>query len=403
MNAQVQLHNLLFAVSTALDCVEREFLGVTYNHGKRVAYLSTRVCRVLGHSGERIFDTACCAVLHDNALTLASPVYRLSGLTPAALEGIKSHCALGGKNVRAFPFLSGNAEDIILQHHERWDGKGFHGLAGDAIPVQAAVLHLTDVLDTRLALGQSPSSKLEEIRRIVISGRGSDFAPLAADTLLDILNADTLEELSDERIDASLAAAVPETDKGLSTEQMLDICRIFADIIDGKSHFTRLHSQGIAEKAGRMGEVFGLDGAHCDRLRIAGYLHDLGKLHVPLSILEKPDKLTVEEFEVMKDHAAKTWAFLNPVAGLEEVTIWGGNHHERLDGKGYPHGRGADELDFESRLLACCDVYQALTEERPYRAGMPHEAALAVTRDMARQGHLDGDIVEQLGGEYGRG
>ena len=167
-------------------------------------------------------------------------------------------------------------------------------------------------------------------------------------------------------------------------------------IVDAKSRFTMRHSRGIATKAGYMGKVYGLTPEHCDRLVIAGYLHDIGKLSTPAGILEKPGPLSPEEYEIMKRHVEMTWEILKDVGGLEEIRLWASCHHEKLDGNGYPRGLKADDLPFECRLMACCDIYQALTEDRPYRAGMPHEKAISVMYPMASQGMLDFGIVETM-------
>ncbi len=99
----------------------------------------------------------------------------------------------------------------------------------------------------------------------------------------------------------------------------------------------------------------------------------------------------------MKRHVAMTWEILENVGGLEEIARWAACHHEKLDGSGYPRGYGAHELSFECRLMACCDIYQALTEDRPYRAGMTHDQAMRVLFPMVEQGLLDPDIVETMG------
>ncbi|MCH5276822.1 MAG: HD domain-containing protein [Desulfovibrionaceae bacterium] len=390
---QVLLNELLFSLSKALDCVESELLGVTTNHGKRVACISMRLCRALGLSDDDVFDMGCCAVLHDNALTAYMLEAGRSGIS--RLEGFSAHCEKGEENARAFPFV-GNAADIILHHHENWNGTGFHGLAADAIPVRAAVLRLADNMDLHLALGTARPDMEADIRSHVLRFRGKLYAPYVVDALLDHIGPKLLNDVLDERIDASLAADLACRRVELSTDAMLRLCGMFAFIVDAKSRFTMLHSRGIATKAGYMGKVYGLSPEHCDRLVIAGYLHDIGKLSTPAAILEKPGPLTPEEYEIMKRHVEMTWEILKDVGGLEEICRWAASHHEKLDGNGYPRGLREHELSFECRLMACCDIYQALTEDRPYRAGMPHDKAMSVMYPMASQGMLDFGIVETM-------
>ena len=110
-------------------------------------------------------------------------------------------------------------------------------------------------------------------------------------------------------------------------------------------------------------------------------------------ILEKPDRLTDEEFDTMKHHASYTYRILSDIDDFDEIRDWAAFHHERLDGTGYPFGKSADELNECERIMACVDIYQALTESRPYKKGMTHEKAIGILEDMAQKGWLDKNIV----------
>jgi HD-GYP domain-containing protein (c-di-GMP phosphodiesterase class II) len=390
---RVPLNQLLFALSHSLDFVENELLGSTTNHGKRTAYIAMRLARGMGLGEPAVFDIASCAVLHDNALT--SYMLEAGPGHIGRLERISIHCEKGEENAGAFPFLE-DVSGAILHHHENWDGTGYHHLAGRDIPLRAAMIRLADGVDVALRLGTVAPDREDAIRGHLSQHRSTWYSPELTDTLLDILNDGFSRDLTDECIDGALASTMPAIRMDLSTEQLLKICAIFSLIIDAKSPFTRTHSQGIARKTAFMGKVFGLDDEHCAKLAVAASLHDVGKLSTPLSILEKPGPLTPEEMEIMRQHAAISWRILQPVRGLEEVTWWAGNHHEKLNGTGYPFGYKADQLGFECRLLAACDIYQALIEDRPYRSGLGHAKAVAILTDMADKGEVDADIVKAL-------
>ncbi len=394
---RIPLQELLYALSRALDFVEQELLGVTSNHGKRAAYVAVRICRAMGLPESDIFDMAGCAILHDNALT-AYMLHAGPGRI-GRLEHFESHCARGEENAAAFPF-TGDTSGIVLHHHENWNGTGFHKLAGADIPLRAVILRLADNTDLRLRMGDGRAGLEREIREHVRENSGKLYAPITVEALLDSLDADFARDLTDAHIDESLARVVPQLQVELTTEQMLNVCTIFAFIIDAKSSFTKNHSTGIADKASRLARYYGMDQARSDELRIAGYLHDVGKLSTPLSILEKPDRLTPEEFAIMRNHVVMSEEILKDVKGLDQIVQWACNHHEKLNGKGYAHGYGAADLSFESRLLACCDIYQALTEDRPYRPGMPHDKATAILEDMARNGEIDPTIVADIRKEF---
>jgi HD-GYP domain-containing protein (c-di-GMP phosphodiesterase class II) len=131
-------------------------------------------------------------------------------------------------------------------------------------------------------------------------------------------------------------------------------------------------------------------------MEITGNLHDLGKLIVPNSILEKQDKLTAEEFSVMKQHSYFTYVVLSTVRGLEEIAESAAFHHEKLDGSGYPFHLTYRKLNMLSRILGVADIFTALLEDRPYRAGMQMTEAMGIIKDMAEKGALDMKVVNVL-------
>ncbi|MFA7167387.1 MAG: HD domain-containing phosphohydrolase [Sphaerochaetaceae bacterium] len=167
-------------------------------------------------------------------------------------------------------------------------------------------------------------------------------------------------------------------------------------MVDYKSHFTCTHSIGIAEKAKAMARFYHWNEEKCTKMFLTGALHDIGKLTIPNAILEKPARLTKEEFEVMKNHALASWNILSGIEGMDDIQKWGALHHEKLDGSGYPFGLTAKDLGFEERLMAVLDIYQALTEFRPYKEGMSHEGAMTVLRTMMDDGKLDEGIVHGI-------
>ena len=121
------------------------------------------------------------------------------------------------------------------------------------------------------------------------------------------------------------------------------------------------------------------------------------------SILQKPAKLNDYEYELMKQHAYYTYDILQHIKNMDDIKIWASHHHEKMNGTGYPFGIGADELSHEERLMTCCDIYQALTEERAYKKGFPHEKAIEIMRDMVIKGEIDNSIVMAMDMEFRNG
>ena len=180
----------------------------------------------------------------------------------------------------------------------------------------------------------------------------------------------------------------------LSTKNLLILCDLFSQIIDSKSPFTATHSHGVAHTAQEILKLTGLASSE-DYLTIyiAGLLHDIGKLAVPVDILEKPGALSDLERHEIKRHAEIGIQLLDSIPGFRCVCDWAGMHHERLDGKGYPYGLGAAKLTLPMRVMAVADVFTALTESRPYRDGMELTRVVACMSDMAASKQLDTDIV----------
>jgi HD-GYP domain-containing protein (c-di-GMP phosphodiesterase class II) len=133
-----------------------------------------------------------------------------------------------------------------------------------------------------------------------------------------------------------------------------------------------------------------------DKLYLAGAFHDIGKLAIPNTILEKPGKLEPAEFKKMQEHALYSYKILSKIHGFEDICSWACAHHEKLDGSGYPFGTKGDKLNHNQRLLCCIDIYQALTEPRPYKKPFSHETAIKMMRSMAAAGKIDRQITEDI-------
>ncbi|WP_438266176.1 HD-GYP domain-containing protein [Desulfurispora thermophila] len=183
----------------------------------------------------------------------------------------------------------------------------------------------------------------------------------------------------------------------VSIQGLLALGEIFSAVVDAKSPFTHRHSRLVAAVASRLAGLLGFAEYEVQQIRLAGLLHDLGKLSVPESILEKPDKLTEAEFAVIKQHTYYTYHILNQIPQLERIRDWAAFHHEKLDGNGYPFKVDAGRLDIGCRLMAVADVFAALVEDRPYRPGMPVEKALDILHLNARAGQLDRHVVAVAG------
>lgn len=391
------LNDLFYALSFALDSVESQLLGVSTYHGKRTAYLAVRMGQALGQADTELLHLASAAVLHDNALTEYISSERAAGGIPdlTVPSKLAAHCLMGERNMQKLPFYPAISSAVLL-HHEQADGGGPFHKTTEETPLFAQLIHFADNLDGVFHLEEVSPAQFEAIRTYMKANAGTLFAPVLTETFLQLFDLSQLQQMQGVKIEGLLRQTLPAVTSRHTPQALAGLADIFARIIDYKSAATRSHSVGIAEKAAQIGRYYSWDEDLCAKFRLAGALHDVGKLLVDTDILEKPGKLTPEEYQHIQRHALVTEQLLSSVHGLEDITCWASRHHEKLDGSGYPYGKTGDALGKKERIMACLDIYQALTEERPYKAGMPHTQAIKILRAMAGSGQLDSGIVEDL-------
>ena len=386
------MDSLIKTIATALDSVEHDLLGASTNHGKRIAVLCAKMGAVLGKSPEEIASMANCALLHDNALTEYIYAERVGGQHDPAM---KKHCQYGQRNVDTLGFKS-NVKDFILYHHERADGKGPFGIRAGEGPVEAELIAIADTVDVSQHLQRMEPEGYAFVRRFIGEEAGKAFSKTAVEAMLEVLDWATVLSLRDNVIRETTEAAFEPWSINVEAEAIFDLADFITKIIDYKSNFTQKHSTQIANKAWFMGGYYNYDNEERVKLYLAAAFHDIGKLEIPSEILEKPGKLTDAEFLIIKGHIRKTWELLKGIDGFKSICEWASNHHEKLDGSGYPFGKKAGELDFNSRLMACIDIYQAVSEERPYHPARNHEDTMKILRKMADDGGIDESIVKDM-------
>ncbi|MDR2446058.1 MAG: HD domain-containing protein [Treponema sp.] len=374
----------------ALDFLESSVRSNVTNHNKRVALIAIRLGERFGLSAEDMFDLYAGAVLHDNGIT--NPVYsKISGGAASNMERFMSHCIVGENNLKVFPFLKPR-EGMILYHHEAYDGSGYFGMSRKSIPLLAHIIHFADTVEIMYAQG----SDRKAVGAKAAEWKGSQFLPDLCEAFDEINSLAFWLSLDNRFIDEELNRSVPHYHMEMTLRELVSIASIFSKFVDEKSPFTGRHSRGIAEKSEIMADFYNFDEERKTKFILAAHLHDIGKLATPNAILDKDAPLTPEEFDIVKPHVFYTRRMLEGIKGLEDVTEWASNHHEKLDGSGYPYGFAAKDLDFGSRLMACIDIYQALTEERPYRGPLEHAEVSRIMGGMADNNSIDRDITADV-------
>jgi putative nucleotidyltransferase with HDIG domain len=377
----------LSAFSLALDVQEYKNMG----HARRVAYVSLRISEMLGFDEEKKKEIYYSALLHDIG---KGDIYE-----DFYTEEWWKHADRGSKIVLKLPFGE-HFSEIIRYHHENYDGSGHFKLKGDEIPLGAQIVFISDQFDIRyIAMAQKEREYniRENLKECIKDNEKKMFNPLVAKALLELMKQEKFWlDYKFFDIKSILNKIEPKDTIPIGIDELEDIAEAFAEIIDTRSRFTYTHSKGISNLAYQMAKVLGYDEETCRKIKIAGLLHDLGKLAVPNSILDKPDKLTEEEFMVMKSHVYYTKVILKEIGGIDEIAEWAANHHEKLDGSGYPEGLKGYEMGDIDKHLAVCDIFQALTEDRPYRKGMSTKEAINIIEKEVKNGKLNGESLEVL-------
>ncbi len=314
------------------------------------------------------------------------------GGTEMARSFTRIRCERGAAIVTDLGFSAATAA-AIRHLDEHWNGGGHpDGIAEDAIPLLARICCLAQTTEVFLH-----AQGLDRTLSMLLARRGEWFDPVLADVLLDeASNLGFWRKVTVARGPAALAGQEPgEGVRWIESNDLDRVAEAFADIIDAKTPCTWLHSRGVAHIGQSVARRLGCSPPDVRTIYRAGLLHDIGKLGISNRILDKPGPLTEVEFAEIKRHPRYSIDILSHVAAFSDIARPAAHHHERLDGSGYPWGLAGDQLDLPSRIVAVADVYEALTADRPYRAGHPPRKALEVIASDAGTA-FDTDVVSAL-------
>ena len=406
---KLNLLDMLYALSFALDTVQYEMGGISNQHGKHVAFISYLMGKELNYSHDKLEDLVGLAILHDNAFTeYVREEYNngeLLDYDTIIKEDINKlrtgfltkqrHNVVGERNISLIPFNT-NIENVILYHHENADGTGPLGKKDNETCEMAQIIHIADMMDVMFDINSINENDYKDALNKIKSLEGRLFSKEMVDILFKAVAYDKIRDLQKYGAITYLKNNFKTNVKDYNFDQIKGICQFFAQIIDYKSSITKNHSLGVASKCYKLAKYYEFDDEKCIRLYFAGAFHDIGKLIINNDILEKPGKLTTEEFESIKNHAKATQIILSKIEGIEDITRWASNHHEKLDGSGYNGALDKTKLTFEDRMLACVDIYQALIEKRSYKEKYNHEDAIMIMQQMASDNKIDINIVKDI-------
>ena len=299
---------------------------------------------------------------------LSSVVNILRNGPEIATELIQTRCTRGADIARQLRLPEEVAQGIASLD-EHWNGKGKpQGLRGEAIPLFARIALLAQVVDV-FCTASGPAAAMAE----VLHRSGSWFDPALVHVFMAVGKRVAFwQTLASSAVDSALQRLEPgEYEVALDDDYLDDIAEAFGQVVDSKSPFTSGHSTRVAGYTERIALQLGLPPSRVRWLRRGALLHDVGKLGVSNSVLDKPGKLDEQEWQAVKRHAAYTQDILGRIEAFAELGRVSAAHHERLDGKGYPLGLQGDQITIETRIITTADIFDAISADRPYRAAVP--------------------------------
>ena len=383
------IKTFIIALSQALGLLNRR-IG---KHHQRVTHICLNLARALDLSNKDSTTLFYAGLLHDiGAFSSKDKMDIMNFDCPDCYQ----HCETGFQILQKSQLLNSIAEPIRY-HHDKYAGPNPSGLTKDTIPLLSQIIHISDRFEVLIHDDKDIIPQSEQIVDKMIQCSGTWFNPKLVKALQEITRSRIFwVGLMPEFVDDILNEFAPLDDRQLTVDNMVEMAYIFAQVVDYKSHFTKLHSVQVAETAVKIGRALGWSKMELKHLLIAGLLHDLGKLGTPDEILEKPAALTPNEYDIIKMHPYFTYLILSSIPGFDEVAQWAIYHHERLDGKGYPLEVDADNIPQGARIISVADRFTALTEDRPYRRKLHADEALKILRDDVKNNLIDGKILDVL-------
>jgi len=383
----VNLGNLLLTLSEAMDLSN----PTISQHQYRTAYIALEIACYAGIRDDRLENIFTASLLHDiGALTVEEKIL----LHNNEAEDEELHTVRGEILLNRIPWLKGISK-IVRNHHRDW--KDWDDGLENPVVMASQIIYLSDYIERQIDRSRYILHQTEDIVDIVRKLQDGRVNEKIVSYFIDISKReDFWLDLVNPRLYSVLLHNGPFHNRPVDLDDILLISNLYRDLIDFKSPYTATHTSGVAECASKLSELFGFADIDIKYMRIAGNLHDIGKLLIPNSIIEKPGKLTAHEYAIMRCHSYYTYHTIDSIGGLHRIAEWAAYHHERLDGSGYPFHYSGDEISTGARIMAVADVFTALIEDRPYRKGLDEYQIHKIIKNQADNNLLDKKVVELL-------
>ena len=381
-NFEVTLKQMILIIHRTINSVDKRLL----NHGEQVAYIMLNLLKAEGsYSDEEILEICAVSIFHDIG---AYKVAERDKLVEIDTVDPFDHAVYGALFIKYFSPLS-DLYNVVLTHHFTF--KYFENKQMNVICKEGLLLNFADYID-RVYLNKNALTKdyikdhqgnylKEHIELFVEADRKFDF-------ISKLLNGSYQKELE----------SFFET-KILTREEVLSYSKMLAYSIDFRSESTVKHTILVEAISYQIGKLYGLDEEKLIKIKVASVLHDIGKIGIPVEILEKPGKLTNEEFEIMKSHSIIGYNILSDL-NIDDIRDIGTLHHEKLDGTGYPFGLKGEELKVEIRIMVIGDIVSALLGARSYKEEFNKDKIIIILENMVDMNKIDSKIVKLFINNY---
>lgn len=380
---EINLSQVLGVIQKAVKSVD----DMLIEHTEDVTYIMWKILKKMKmYEEEEIIDLCIISLFHDIG------VYKVEDreITEYELVNECKHAVYGYLFIKNFSPLS-NLAEVILGHH--LDEETYNKVNKELnIPEEALILELSDYISMCVRCNNNFKEEyILENNRYKFLGKYLKYF-MEADNEENIIEKIITEEYKEE-----VLALFKE--KILTEEEIINYIRMLTYIIDFRSEATVMHTITVESISKEIARRMKMNTNDVQIIGVSAMLHDVGKIAIPVEILEKPGKLTVEEMEVMKSHAQITYNILSDL-GIDHIRDIAALHHEKLDGSGYPYGLKSEEISMKARIVAVADIVSALIGVRTYKLPLKKEKVIEILFNMAKENKIDKEITNLVIKQY---
>ncbi|MBP7402569.1 MAG: HD domain-containing protein [Clostridia bacterium] len=386
MNVTLETKDLVECIADAIDLISPDI----QHHHRRVICIAHELGEKMGLPANQMENLTIAAAMHDigaSTRKAQESVFRFE-------DNDEGHARSGSDLLGVFrPFT--HVAPIVRHHHTHWPQARGLATRGETVPVESQILHLAD----RLSVLIKPDFSLTRVPALttrIMEKSGAWFQPDVAAAFQSISKRESFWLDARDGVASRILTRTLVRNLSLADEELRSLGRMFRMLIDFRSSYTAAHSAGVAAIACALADRMGFSEDECVMMQLAGELHDIGKLAVPESVLDKNGILLPEEYAAVRSHTYYTDRLLSSIPAFDSVRVWSALHHERLNGFGYPFKYNSAQIPMGSRIMAVADVFTAVTEDRPYREGIKPDEAAEVITNMVGSGGLDPKAVHTM-------